>query len=88
MKGNILSFAKGIDWQVDKELQVTITEWRPAFRKVVKGVKRLSFTLDFEVNVSLPEYIGLGKNTSFGYGTIIKLRDRYAANEDNMDEGD
>ena len=36
-----------------------------------KSVKMMSFDLGFKVNISLPQYIGLGKQVSTGHGMII-----------------
>lgn len=66
--GNILSFAKGIDWWVDDKIVVM-----PDLEEIIvnfKGNKMIAFTGKFYSNIFLPEYIGLGKSTSRGFGTI------------------
>jgi hypothetical protein len=35
----------------------------------------MSFNISFTTNLSLPDYIGLGKNAALGYGTVFKQRD-------------
>jgi hypothetical protein len=35
-----------------------------------KGTKILTFSIDFETNISLPEFIGVGKGISLGFGVI------------------
>jgi len=70
LTGNILSFAKGINWTVPDQIRLKITglvkeKWVP-----VKGVKVKAFDLNFKTNLLLPGYIGLGKNISLGFGTI------------------
>ena len=72
LKGNILSFAKGIGWTIDKELKVKIRQvlkqrWLP-----LKDKKVLGFDVEFDTNVFLPNYIGLGKNVSIGFGIVKK----------------
>lgn len=70
---HILSFGKAMDWGCDdKEMDVQIsnmikTEWLD-----YKGVKIRAFTLDFKTNVSLPDFVGLGKGASRGLGVIRK----------------
>lgn len=32
----------------------------------------MSFDADFQCNLNLPDYIGIGKHTSIGYGTITR----------------
>jgi hypothetical protein len=76
LRGNILSFAKGIGWLVDKEIKVRINEIVRTKLISVKGVKREAFTVRFNTNVFLPNHIGLGKNVSLGFGTIREIRKR------------
>ena len=39
-----------------------------------KDVKMTAYDLRFTCNVSLPNYIGLGKGVSHGFGTIRKIQ--------------
>jgi len=41
-----------------------------------KGVRLLSFDAEFKTNVSLPDYIGLGKGVSLGMGTITNMNNQ------------
>lgn len=70
LTGNILSFAKGIDWTVDKQINIQIHKIRNVSTVNLKGNNLLGFNLDFSSNVFLPNYIGLGKGVSHGYGII------------------
>lgn len=72
MIGNILSMAKGIEWQIDKTVIVKITNLKRQYWTKHKGQSLLSFDLDFKTNVLLPYDIGLGKSSSLGFGTIEK----------------
>lgn len=74
LKGNILSFAKGIGWVVDKEIKVRIGEIVRTGIISVKGTKREAFTLTFSTNVFLPNHIGLGRNASLGFGVVWENR--------------
>jgi len=71
--GNILSMAKGLDWTVEKQIEVKITEIVRQQTTSFKGNKLLIFDLHFKTNVFLPYDIGLGKGASMGYGTVYKL---------------
>lgn len=66
--GNILSLSKAFGYVVLSELK-TKTRLRPV-SVIYKGVKMLGFLGEFQVNFKLPEYIGLGKGVSQGFGTI------------------
>ncbi len=68
--GNILTFAKGVDWWIDEEIIVV-----PDLKEIEVKFKNnimLGFVGEFYSNVSLPEYIGLGKSTARGFGMIAK----------------
>lgn len=68
--GNILSFAKGIDWWIEEEIVVEakLEEISVQF----KNEDMIGFKGYFYSNIYLPELIGLGKSTSRGFGTISR----------------
>lgn len=70
--GNVLSFAKGLDWHIDKEIQLELSSPIVSKTLKIKDVRMLGFTLNFKTNVSLPHGIGLGKSVSLGYGVVGK----------------
>jgi hypothetical protein len=72
--GNILSFAKGMEWEVSQPIELLIISPIESKTTHLKGNKVLCFSFDFETNVSLPMNIGLGKSSSLGFGTIRKSR--------------
>ena len=74
--GNILSFAKGIGWWIDKDqtIQVEILDLKEPKRVKFKGKYMEAFSLNFQTNVFLPNYIGLGKGVSKGFGIIHSQR--------------
>lgn len=74
MIGNILSFAKGIQWHIRRKIELVIPEI-PRRRLVsFKSYQMMGFDLDFITNISLPDLIGLGKSASRGFGTIMRNR--------------
>ncbi len=75
LKANILSFAKGVDWSVDKTIELEITNLRPEKRLNLKGNKLVGFDIDFSTNIMLPNYIGLGKSVSLGFGVVKQIYD-------------
>lgn len=74
LTGNILSFAKGINWTVDKPIDVKIRDISRQYWASHKGVKIQTFDLNFKTNVFLPYDIGLGKGVSMGFGTVTKTQ--------------
>jgi len=66
--GNCLSFFKSLDIFVD-----TTLEARASFNEKntnFKNNRMIAFEGMFEINADLPDYIGLGKQVSRGFGTI------------------
>jgi hypothetical protein len=74
LTGNILAFAKGIGWTVDKEIQVKILDVTHTKTVKHKNHKMLAFDVAFKSNVFLPKDIGLGKNVSIGFGMVRGIR--------------
>ncbi|MFZ6038672.1 MAG: CRISPR-associated endonuclease Cas6 [Bacteroidota bacterium] len=72
LKGNILSFAKGLNIFMDKQVECKITRLSEPSITRYKGSKLSMFDAEFSTNVSIPDYVGLGKGVSLGYGTVIK----------------
>lgn len=71
---NILSFAKGMDWHIEEEVKVKILDIPSRNWIRFKGLRMLAQDLQFESNVFLPNFIGLGGKVSVGFGTLRELR--------------
>ena len=69
--GNILSFYKGLNFRIDNKIyaKVKVEEKTSAF----KNRKMTVFTGGFLTNAVLPDYIGLGKAVSRGFGAVQKI---------------
>ena len=77
LRNQITSFAKAVDWQIPdnfslKLLYLPKEEWLQYKHRQ----KTLVFTVDFEANVSLPDFIGLGRGASRGLGVLRNVRER------------
>ncbi len=72
--GNIISFAKGINWTIDKVISLTIEKIEQIKPIQYKGQKLMAFKAIFQTNVFLPDYIGLGKGVSHGMGIVKHLK--------------
>ena len=73
LTGNILSFAKGINWDVTRPINTHIIQIESLRPVTLKGKKVIGFNLVFTTNVFLPNYIGLGKSVSLGYGIVFQM---------------
>lgn len=73
LKGNILSFGKGIDWTIESQIEIKIIENRRNRILKHKGIKLSAFDIIFDSNVFLPDFLGLGKGAGFGFGTVKQI---------------
>lgn len=68
--GNILSMSKSLDYQVPDrincETDVRIHKGRQ------KDTNIMIFTGTFSVNFLIPDYLGVGKSASRGFGAVIR----------------
>lgn len=79
LTGNLRSFAKGMemDYELRQKIECTITSLGdPYLVTHYNGVVMTAFNADFKTNISLPNYIGLGKGVSIGRGTVTMKRDK------------
>ena len=70
--GNILSFAKGINWFIEEKVVVDILKVNQLDTVDFKQHKQLSISLIFKSNILIPDFIGLGKGSSIGFGMVEK----------------
>lgn len=70
--GNILSFAKGLDIHFDKEVTCKIINIEEPKQMKYKNVNMMAFDIEFKTNVSIPDYVGLGKGASLGFGMVTR----------------
>lgn len=68
---NIMAMAKTFQYFVDSKIIVN-TKLKETSIKF-KGENVIGFLGTFQVNFNLPDYIGLGKSVSRGFGTIKKI---------------
>ncbi|MGB0524642.1 MAG: CRISPR-associated endonuclease Cas6 [Flammeovirgaceae bacterium] len=73
LAGNIISMAKGINWQVPDRIECKVVDLGKHYFVPIKRVKKQVFNLTFKTNVFLPNDIGLGRHASLGFGTIWQV---------------
>jgi len=70
LQNNILSFYKGIGFFTENRIMVTGRFYEKATK--FKDQNMLAFSGTFVANAVLPDYVGLGKAVSRGFGTVNK----------------
>lgn len=71
---HIIAFASGVGWNAEPRFEVKITDMLKKEWIEHKGIKMLAFTMEFEANVSLPDFIGLGKGAALGFGVVRRQK--------------
>lgn len=66
--GNIISMAKGLEYVITDKLTATVNVHEVPTS--LKGTPMLGFLGNFSVNFSIPDYWGIGKSVSRGFGTV------------------
>jgi hypothetical protein len=69
LTGNLLSASKGLGYVVPDNIRLDIGSKKNVMC-TVKGVRFVGFFGEFIANFEIPDYFGLGKSVSRGYGTV------------------
>jgi hypothetical protein len=75
------SFAKSLDYPIT--IAITGTAKLRFLRERVDKENRIVFLGKFRTNLSIPDYFGMGRDVSLGYGTIKRITE---SKEDNAGE--
>lgn len=67
--GNIISISKSLGYTVPEPIRANIGKMTEV-RTKLKGTPMLGFLGTFSVNFSIPDYWGIGKSVSRGFGTV------------------
>lgn len=74
--GNLLSFFTEMGFRAEQKIELHITDITGQRLAHYKGVRLMAFDIEFKVNLALPQYIGLGKSASIGFGTLTKVTEK------------
>ena len=69
--GNILSMCKGLDYVVMGKLYAHSLLERE--KVSYKAIPHLGFTGEFTLNFKIPDFMGIGKGVSHGFGTVKRI---------------
>ena len=70
--GNILSACKGLGIHIEGEIVCKMLHTDEPRVTLFKHIPYMSLNAEFKCNLSLPNYIGLGKGASMGHGIVTK----------------
>lgn len=76
--GNIISMSKGLGYTVSETIKAKINNFKEA-KTSLKGTPMLGFLGTFSVNFHIPDYWGIGKSVSRGFGTIERINNNNPA---------
>jgi hypothetical protein len=71
--GNIISMSKSLGYTVPEPIKADIKHMKEVQTKL-KGTPMLGFLGTFSVNFEIPDYWGIGKSVSRGFGTVKKCQ--------------
>ncbi len=71
--GNIISMSKSLGYTVPEPIKANIGKLKEVPTSL-KGTPMLGFLGTFSVNFEIPDYWGIGKSVSRGFGTVIRQR--------------
>ncbi len=70
--GNLLSISKSLGYTVPSRIIADIGKVKEVDTSL-KGTHMLGFLGQFSVNFSIPDYWGIGKSVSRGFGTVKRV---------------
>ena len=73
MTGNILSMAKHLDCWLSENQKIKINHKLKGIKVNLKGKSMAAFNGIFKTNFLLPDYLGIGKSVSRGFGTLKRI---------------
>ncbi|MFO8164809.1 MAG: CRISPR-associated endonuclease Cas6 [Desulfatiglandales bacterium] len=72
--GNVISMSKGLGYTVPAPIEVRNLNLKE-IQSCLKGNPMLGFLGTFSINFEIPDYWGIGKSVSRGFGTVKRLKD-------------
>lgn len=70
--GNLISMSKSFGYTVEDRIRVKLNLERTAV--IFKNSKMVAFDGSFKVNFNIPDYTGIGKSVSRGFGAVRLIR--------------
>lgn len=74
IKNHIVSFIDGAGFRIDSPIDIELLEVVDEKKLLYKGIRFLAFDLKFRSNLLIPDFIGIGKGVSVGFGKIMRVK--------------
>ncbi len=71
--GNILSASKGLEYVAKEHIRLEVGRMQDEIC-MLKGTKVTGIRGEFTTNFAIPDFMGLGKSVSRGYGAVTRLK--------------
>lgn len=75
LQNQLVSLLHQLGHEKDGRVEVRVQHLKDERWVSYKGVKVLAFSLEFTCNMGLPDFVGIGKGCSIGWGVVRRLRD-------------
>lgn len=77
LRGQIVAFADSIGWQLpqNRKIKVEINDLDRLSKVKVLGIDMIAVDMLFSTNAMLPDRLGLGRKTAYGFGWIYRCTD-------------
>jgi hypothetical protein len=70
--GNVLGMCKSLGIRLSDHIQADCSKLS-SFKTMVNGQATIGFVGQYRINLDLPDFLGLGKSTPRGFGTIMRV---------------
>jgi hypothetical protein len=74
LNSHIIAFSKGVECQWKGRIDAYITDIQRAKPIKFKDTQVIGFSMTFKSNFLLPDFVGLGKGVSLGFGVVKAIR--------------
>jgi hypothetical protein len=78
--GNLLTFCEGIGMTSERPVKAAITRIVSEKKIKYRGTLMQAYDVDFKTNLSIPNFIGLGKGSGLGFGVVTNSKPKQTRN--------
>lgn len=68
--GNLMSLSRGLNYEIPSKEDLTVISGLKSVTRNFKNNRMLCFEGTFQTNFIIPDYLGIGKQTARGFGTL------------------